>query len=295
MKRYIYGLLCMFFAVSGLHGQRVATNGKNLSGTDNTFQQVEGQYVQVNGISMYYESYGEGEPLLMIHGNGGSTASFKNQIKFFSRKYHVIVADSRGQGKTNNTADSLTYDLMAKDYDQLLNSLGIDSAFIIGHSDGGIIGLILAMDYPEKVKMLVTAGANLWPDTTAIQPIAIEWVLRNIKNDKDSIRAGKTAFKSDLLLMNLMLHHPDIDPEALQQIQIPVLVMCGDRDMIKIEHTVLIYQHIPKAQLDIFPGSTHFIPQESPGFFNNSVMRFFTKPFVMPDPMGTIDSKEDGD
>src|SRR6478752_3335990 len=113
-----------------------------------------GNYASIRGIKMYYEIYGTGKPLLIIHGNGGSIKDFSKQIPYFSAEYKVIVADSRAQGKTVDTKDSLTYEMMADDFNALLGFLHLDSCFVIGWSDGGNNGLLLAMRHPEKVKKL---------------------------------------------------------------------------------------------------------------------------------------------
>jgi pimeloyl-ACP methyl ester carboxylesterase len=102
-----------------------------------------GKYVKVNGINLYYESYGEGKPLMLIHGNGGSIINMGYQIEYFSTKYKVIIPDCRGRGKSEMNTDSLTYDLITADLVALLESLNIDSCNIIGWSDGGIIGLLM--------------------------------------------------------------------------------------------------------------------------------------------------------
>jgi len=136
-----------------------------------------GNYLTIRGIKMYYESYGTGEPLLMIHGNGGSINSFMNQIPYFSKNYKVIAADSRAQGKSVDTNDSLSFEMMADDFSALLDVLGIDSCNVLGWSDGGINGLLLAIRHPEKVKRLVVTGANLWPDSTAIRVSDYLWGL----------------------------------------------------------------------------------------------------------------------
>ena len=113
-----------------------------------------GSLAKVNGIKMYYEIYGNParQPLLLIHGNGGSIFSERCQIEYFKNQYRIIVADSRFHGRTEDGSELLTYDLMAKDYKALLDYLKIDSAYILGQSDGGIIGLIIAIKHPEKVK-----------------------------------------------------------------------------------------------------------------------------------------------
>jgi alpha-beta hydrolase superfamily lysophospholipase len=127
-----------------------------------------GKYYDIRGFKMYCEVYGQGQPLLIIHGNGGSIDNFIYQIPFFRKKYKVIIADSRAQGKSSDNGDSLTYEMMADDYAALLDAMKIDSADIIGWSDGGINGLLIAIRHPEKVKKLAVTGANLVPDTTAV-------------------------------------------------------------------------------------------------------------------------------
>ena len=123
-----------------------------------------GKYYDIRGFKMYAEVYGKGQPLLIIHGNGGSINNFIYQIPYFSKKYKVIIADSRAQGKSVDKGDSLTYEMMADDYAALLDILKIDSADVIGWSDGGINGLLLSIRHPEKVKKLAVTGANLVPD-----------------------------------------------------------------------------------------------------------------------------------
>lgn len=116
------------------------------------------------GIKLYYEIYGQGKPLLMIHGNGGSLANFKYQIPYFAKHYKVIAVDSRAQGKSVDSSSTLNYEMMADDMMALLDAMHIDSAYVIGWSDGGINGLLLAIRHPEKVKKLAITGANLRPD-----------------------------------------------------------------------------------------------------------------------------------
>ena len=119
-----------------------------------------GKYYTIRGIKIYCEIYGSGKPLLMIHGNGGSIASFQENIPYFSKKYKVIVADSRSQGKSKDLNDSLSFEMMADDEAALLDELHIDSAYVLGWSDGGINALLLAMRHPEKVIKLASTGAN---------------------------------------------------------------------------------------------------------------------------------------
>src|ERR1700740_2302892 len=120
---------------------------------------VAGKYYDVRGIKMYAETYGEGKPLLLIHGNGGSISAFTSTIPYFSKKYKVIAVDSRAHGKTVDTRDSLSFEQMADDFAALLDQMHIDSAYVIGWSDGGINALVMAMRHSEKgIKLASTRG-----------------------------------------------------------------------------------------------------------------------------------------
>lgn len=243
-----------------------------------------GKYISVNGIGMYYEVYGKGEPLLLIHGNGGDILSMGYQIEHFAKNYRVIVADSRGHGNSELGTNNLNYVQMADDWAALVERLKLDSVQIVGWSDGGIIALLMAINHPEKVKKLVAMGANLQPDKDAIYDWAYNWV-RKLNGFIEQKIAEDDTSKDWFLIkqqMDLLRTQPDISLEDLQHIEVPVLIMAGDNDIIREEHTVLMYQNIPNAHLCIFPGETHFIPATDPDLFNSMVERFLEKPFTRP-------------
>ncbi len=123
-----------------------------------------GNYYNVRGIKIYTEEYGKGKPLILLHGNGGNISSFSGIIPYFSKSYRTIAIDSRAHGKSEDTGDSLSFEMMADDVASLIDQMKIDSAYVIGWSDGGIIALEIAMRHPEKVIKLASTGANLWPD-----------------------------------------------------------------------------------------------------------------------------------
>src|SRR5665647_1485094 len=237
-----------------------------------------GKFYNIRGIKIYCEIYGSGRPLLMIHGNGGSINSFENNIPYFSKKYKVIVADSRSQGKSKDEGDSLSFEMMADDDAALLDALHIDSAYVLGWSDGGINALLLAMRHPEKVIKLASTGANLWPDSTAI--ISSLWKDEKVTFDSSKNKRLTTeAEKNDWKLFLLDWFQPNIPLSALHEIKCPSLIIGGDHDLIKIEHTTLIYQNIPRAYLWIVPDSGHGTLIEHKDEFNKKVDDFFTYPF----------------
>ncbi len=243
-----------------------------------------GNYAPVNGIEIYYEIYGTGEPLILIHGNGDSIAGMTAQIDFFSKTHRVIVADSRGHGKSGLGTDQLNYPQMMEDWNGLLDHLEVKNANIFGWSDGGILGLLMAIKYPEKINKLAIMGANLRPDQTAVQSWAKPMLEDAVQQINDMIAKKDTSNNWDLQkqLLNLVMTQPNIDKKSLHQIKTPVLVMAGDRDVIKEEHTVEIFQNLENSQLAILPGHTHFAPVIDPALFNQLLGNFFDKPFTMP-------------
>ncbi len=239
---------------------------------------VAGKYYDIRGFKMYCEVYGEGEPLLIIHGNGGSINNFIYQIPYFAKKYKVIIADSRSHGKSVDKGDSLTYEMMADDYAALLTALKVDSFYVIGWSDGGINALLLAIRHPEKVKKLAATGANLVPDTTAVPQQIWDMVTPTFKMlaaKTTRTEQEKTAFK----LYRLLCEQPHIPLSDLQKIKCPSLIIGGDHDVIKEEHTMLIYKNIRKAYLWILPASGHSTPLMYKDDFNKVIERFFSAPY----------------
>jgi len=237
-----------------------------------------GKYYDIRGFKMYAEVYGEGQPLLIIHGNGGSINNFIYQIPYFSKKYKVIIADSRAQGKSVDKGDSLTYEMLADDNAALLEAMNIDSAYVIGWSDGGINGLLLSIRHPEKVKKLAITGANLVPDTTAVPQGIWDMVVPSymqLRNKESRNEQENNSFK----LLRLLVEQPHIPLTDLHKIQIPALVIGGDHDVIKEEHSFLIYKNIPKAYLWILPAAGHSTPIVYKDDFNTVVDRFFSNPY----------------
>jgi pimeloyl-ACP methyl ester carboxylesterase len=246
---------------------------------------IVGKYVNINGAKIYFEEYGDGEALFLIHGNGANILAMGNQIDFFKTKYRVIVADNRGHGKSELMTDSLTYVQIAKDWSGLASYLKLDSLNIIGWSDGGIIGLLMGISNKVKVKKIVTMGANLRPDSTAVY----SWAVNDVKKQRNSVE--QKLIKKDTSenwslqkqILSLLGDQPSIPVADLSKIKASVLIISGDKDIIREEHSVEIYQNIPKAQLCIMPGETHFTPASNPELFNAIVNRFLSEPFKRPD------------
>jgi pimeloyl-ACP methyl ester carboxylesterase len=232
-----------------------------------------GAFMDVNGIQLYYEVYGKGEPLLLIHGNGGAIDNFINQIPYFAAKYKVIAVDSRAQGKSIDTKDSLSFEMMADDFSALLDKLNIDSCNVLGWSDGGINGLLLAIRHPEKVKKLAITGANLLPDSSAFS--GAEYLKQQRDYDTLSKMPQTPEIAHSRKLVGLDLFQPNITLGQLQKIKCPTLVIGGDHDLILPKHTLLIAESIPGAYLWILPNSSHSTLIDYKDRFNEVVGDFF--------------------
>lgn len=132
-----------------------------------------GKYVEIDKIKIYYETYGQGTPLLLIHGGIGSIENFKKCIPKLASHFKVIALDSPGHGRSSQT-DSLSYQFLSDKISIFIDSLQLDSLYVMGWSDGGVIGLILASDRPDKVKKLIAVGANSRID--GIDEMEIAWM-----------------------------------------------------------------------------------------------------------------------
>ena len=241
------------------------------SGFGNTPE--KGRYITINNSKIYFETYGSGEPLLLLHGNSQSISSFYKQIAELAKYFRVIAVDSRAHGKSLDTStETLTYDLFADDMKQLLDSLYINHTNILGWSDGGNTALIMAMKYPLLVNKMVVMGAVLNPSGVDTLP------LESIKSNVAKLKTG-TDKKSvnQLRIISMLINEPHIKPVELRAIKASVLVMAGERDIVKLAHTKEIKQSIKKSDLFIVPNSGHFAPMEVSELFNTAVIDFLRK------------------
>ena len=221
-------------------------------------------------IKLYYEEKGQGDPLILLHGNGENGGYFVHQMDYFSKRYRVIAVDTRGHGKSPRGTAPFTIRQFAEDLLDFMDQMKIDKAVLLGFSDGGNIALIFAMAHPERVEKLILNGANLngWGVKPMVQiPIEIRYRFASIFAKK-SEKSRKNAE-----MLGLMVKDPNISPEELKKLRIKTLVIAGSRDMIKTSHTRLIAEKIPNSKLAILPGD-HFIANKNFGQFNRTIERF---------------------
>ena len=223
-------------------------------------------------IQLHYIEQGQGQPLVLLHGNGENCNYFEHQISYFSRYYRVIAIDTRGHGKSPRGEKPFSIKQFSEDLKDCLNAMNIAKTMLLGFSDGGNIALEFALRYPERVEKLVLNSANLFPSgVKAIYQWPIEVGYRMAKLfAKKSEKARQNAE-----MLGLMVNEPHIDPTELSRLTMPVLVVAGTKDMIKEPHTRLIYKSLPNAQLNIIEGD-HFVANKNPEAFNEVVNRFLS-------------------
>lgn len=245
-----------------------------------------GKYADVNGIKVYYESYGAGEPLLLLHGNSGSIENFLYQIPELSQHFTVIAVDSRAQGKSTDSDKEITYALMASDMSALIDALKLGSVHVVGWSDGGNVGLELALAHPKQIKKLVAFGANYTHENFMAPPDKIAMDANDprlltsaplIKIYKQGMDKLSPVVKKKL--SDLAEKYPNLTVEQLKQITVPVLVVAGDRDAINVEQTISLFTSLPHSQLFIVPGASHLAPIEQSEMVNSEVIKFLSTPY----------------
>jgi pimeloyl-ACP methyl ester carboxylesterase len=242
-----------------------------------------GHFATVNGIQLYYETYGSGPVLLLMHGNGGAIARMGCQIAFFSSSHKVIAVDSRGRGKSEDGNAPFTFEQQADDFSALLEQEHLDKADVLGQSDGGIIALVMGIRHPDKVRKIVASAPNLRPDETAL----FAWVIAEMKADIAEAAAKLVTgdqsrdWARRKRQLEQDLDEPHISLQQVHSIEAPTLLIGADDDMILPEHYLEIYKSLPHAQLFIIPGTTHTGLTGSV-MFNTAVSHFLDEPFARP-------------
>jgi len=202
--------------------------------------------ISINGFNFYYQKSGSGKSVILVHGNGEDHTIFKTEIEqFVSAGYCVYAPDSRGHGKTgadNPPVTTFHYANMADDIYQLIKALNLEKPAYYGHSDGGIIGLLLELQHPETLAVMAVSGTNLSPDGL---------------DESFVVECREMYEKSPEPLTALMLNEPNIEPQELENIHIPVLVTAGEYDLIKLQETETIAEHLKNSKLIIVENADH--------------------------------------
>lgn len=269
--------------------------------------------VQIHGATHYHEIHGTGTPVLLLHGGFCSLEVMRPQLDSLKLYTKVHAPERPGHGRTADVDGPMTYARSVADTLAYMDAVGLDDAHIVGFSDGAIIGLLIALDQPSRIRSLVAISANLDPSgfvgseelspdrdeaedepaadqPNSYQPAAPHHVdsteaeeadreTHNIYRDHYAALSPDPPGHLEVVLEKLhhmWTHEPNIDPSRLDEIRVPCLVMAGDRDVIRPEHTRLISASIPRGQLCIVPDAGHDLMEARPSLVNFVVEEFIS-------------------
>ncbi|WP_035854336.1 alpha/beta fold hydrolase [Cryptosporangium arvum] len=237
-------------------------------------------YATVNGLRTYYETHGTGDPLVLLHGGLGNAEHFAAQIPTLAQHYQLVIPERRGHGRTPDVDGRLTYRLMAADTTAFLDTLGITAAHLAGWSDGALVAAHVAVDRPELVDKLVLIGQYLQPAGARPEAWALlqdDHAMGAWARDEYAKLSPDGADHFDTFLakcLRMWREDTGIPDEQLATITAPTLLMQGDDDMVRIEHSATLLTTLPEAQLAVVPGTSHGLPMEKPALVNQLILDF---------------------
>jgi pimeloyl-ACP methyl ester carboxylesterase len=235
-------------------------------------------YAPVNGIKIWYAEFGQGEPVILLHGGLANSNYWGDQVPVLAKHYRVIVMDSRGHGRSTRNEQPYGYDLMASDVIALMDYLKIEKAAIVGWSDGAILGLDIAINHPERLTKLFAFAAN--SDPSGVKDIAQSAVfnayIARAEKEYEKLSATPNEYKSFLdQISKMWATQPNWTADQLKSIKVPTWVVDADHDeAIKRENTLFMADNIPGAGLLLQPQVSHFSFLQDPQQFNTDVLHF---------------------
>lgn len=241
----------------------------------------ESGYTAIHGANIWYAIYGSGEPVILLHGGLANSNYWGNLVPVLAEHYQVIVMDSRGHGRSSNDNTPYSYDKMMEDVVGLMDFLKIKQAAIVGWSDGGIIGINMAIHHPERITKLFAFGANSNPNGTkdSSENQVIKAYIARAENEYQQLSPTPKKFSDFQKQITKMWEtQPDITQAQLNSIKTPTWIVDGDHDEeIKRENTEYMANQIPNAGLLILPEVSHFAFLQDPEQFNWAVLHFLTR------------------
>ncbi|WP_299003606.1 alpha/beta hydrolase [uncultured Shewanella sp.] len=235
-------------------------------------------YAKVNGAEIWYAEFGKGKPVILLHGGLANANYFGDLVPVLDKKYRVIVMDTRGHGRSSNDGQQLTYKLLSSDVVGLMDHLKIFKAAVIGWSDGAIVGLDMAMQYPKRLTRVFAFAANSNPSgvkDTSKSPVFQTFSARTKKEYQALSPTPNGYVKFSKNVTTMWATHPDFTKQELAKIHTPVWIVDGDHDeAIKRSDTEFLANSIPGARLVIQKNVSHFSFLQNPKQFDYDVLAF---------------------
>jgi len=252
-------------------------------------------YAQLSRLAMYYEEYGDASnpPVLLLHGGMSGAQTWEQQIEPLSERYRVLVPEQQGHARTPDLAEPLTYQAMANDTIEFIERVANQRAHVVGHSDGGILGLYLALQRPDLLSRAVVIGANyhkdglFWPTLADADPDDEEFAKSRTRYDALSPEGSAHWPVIFRKTQQMWLTEPTLTLAEIAAITAPVLVMVGDDDVISHSHSVELYETLVEGQMAMIPGSSHGVKKEKPEIVNRLILDFLGDA-VLPSAMKSV-------
>jgi pimeloyl-ACP methyl ester carboxylesterase len=255
-----------------------------------------GTHIEANGLNIYYEVHGEGEPLLLLHGGTATSQAWASHLPAFAEHFRVFTPDSRGHGRTDNPAGELGYRLMADDVAALIGALGLQRPLVLGYSDGGQIALELGMRYPGLSRALVLGGTQFRFSEAYLEATrALLSIAKGQEVDPEKLERDQPDFVDYLREAHGGVYGPEywktyvrqiaslwLTPlrytaEDLASITDPVLLLVGDRDGACTKEAPELFRLLPNAELAVAPGSDHGFVEKKAGLFDALALDFLMR------------------
>jgi pimeloyl-ACP methyl ester carboxylesterase len=271
-------LLCLLTYLGVAGASRAAEQWMTLPPTPSLPKATQSGYAPVNGIRIWYAEFGQGAPVVLLHGGLANSNYWGNQVPVLAKRYRVIVMDSRGHGRSTRNAQPYGYDLMASDVVGLLDYLKIKKAAIVGWSDGAILGLDIAMHHPERLTKVFAFAAN--SDTSGVADYSKSAVfnayIERASKEYERLSATPKEYQAFLdQISKMWASQPSWTAADLGKITVPVWIVDADHEeAIKRENTLFMADHIPGAGLRLQAQVSHFSFLQDPQQFNDDVLHF---------------------
>ena len=255
-----------------------------------------GMYIEANGLEVYYEHSGEGEPLVLVHGGTATSQSWATHLPAFTEHFEVFTPDSRGHGRTDNPTGELGYRMMADDLASLIDALGLQRPLVLGYSDGGQIALELGLRYPGLARALVLGGTQFRFSEAYLEAVrSLLGIAEGEELDPEKLEREQPDWVAYLREAHGHVYGPEYwkayvkqiaalwlrplryTPEVIAAITDPVLLLVGDRDGVCTEESIELFSVLPNAELAVAPASDHSFIEAKAGIFDALALDFLMR------------------
>jgi pimeloyl-ACP methyl ester carboxylesterase len=244
-------------------------------------------YLPIRSSQIYYETSGDGEPVLLLHGGFGTVEDFASQTPELAKHFKVVAFDRIGHGRSTDNGEPFHYTTMAEETVDFMESLRLKRADLMGVSDGAIVALLVAISRPDLVRRLVSVSGCFRTPEHYLSAASLDWMRsatlgsfmkefpKLVNHYYEVAPDAQTRFHVFFeKTMKMWLNEPDIRKEELAKIVAPTLVIAGDKDAIILEHTIELFRSIKSARLCIVPEATHSLLSDRPEATNRPILEF---------------------